>query len=110
MIPPEVIGYTAIGNIISRSYTLALIARVFCCYSDPCLSIPVVFTSSLEPEVEKEEVIEPPLGWSPMAYPVQTLMNLPPYMYHPVGGMVARNQGEGAQVNMRTDMTEIYMQ
>ena len=109
MIPPEVIGYTAVGNIISRAYYLTLIARVFCCYSDPCLEIPAVFVTYLEPEFEKEEKIEPPPGWNPMSYPVQTLMNLPPYIYQPTAGIMVRNQGEGVMVNMQTDMTENYL-
>ena len=34
-IPPEVIGYTAIGSIISRAYFLVLVAEMACCYSNP---------------------------------------------------------------------------
>ena len=37
VVPPTVIGYTAIGNIFSRSYFLALEAETFCCYSNPKL-------------------------------------------------------------------------
>lgn len=50
-VPEEVLGYTAIGNIISRAYFLLLIAEVHCCYSNPFVEVHVVLNNELEPDL-----------------------------------------------------------
>lgn len=46
--PLDAIGYTAIGNIISKAYYLTLIGQVSCCYSNPKLQILTTFISTLD--------------------------------------------------------------
>jgi len=60
------IGYTAIGNIISKSYYLTLIGQVGCCYSNPKILILTSFLSNLDQPQTEEEIKRPPPDWNPI--------------------------------------------
>ena len=99
MIPPTVIGYTAIGNIISRHYYICLEASTFCCFSNPTLEFHTILNNYYEPELEENELVQPPPDWNPIAYPVTMKPNIPIYRYSPEAAIVPLNQ-PGTQVNM----------
>lgn len=50
-VPLEVLGYTAIGNVIYRAYFLELVAEVNCCYSNPRISKHIILNNTIQPEV-----------------------------------------------------------
>jgi hypothetical protein len=92
IVPPAVTGYTAIGSIFCRVYYLVLVAEVGCCYSNPTLSIHTILNTPLEPDLQAEEQVQPPRGWSPLVAQPRVFTNLPPYVYQPLEGIVVRNQ------------------
>lgn len=53
-VPVEVLGYTAIGNIIYRAYFLDLVAEVNCCYSNPTVSQHVILNSTIQPPIDEQ--------------------------------------------------------
>ena len=89
----EYLGYTAIGNVISRSYFLTLEAEVCCCYSNPKIQLHTIFVTSLLPEIDEEENVQPPQNWNPIVAPPVALTNLKPYLYQPAIPGVIVNQG-----------------
>lgn len=82
-IPATLVGYTAVGNIISRAYYLCLMAEVNACYSNPTLMIQTTFVSTFEPELTEAEVMQPPEGWNPQVAPMKVIPQIPAYQYQP---------------------------
>ena len=103
--PQKVIGYTAIGNIISRCYFLVMVAEMNCCYSNPELEIPAVLISSLEPELDKDENRVPPAGWNPVVARPLAFVNLKPYIYNPEKSIQIKNQ-HGQPMMMEMEMID----
>lgn len=87
-----------------RAYYLTLVAETSCCLSSPSLPIHTLVLNSKVPAAEKEEMRDPPAGWSPITAMPKAFVNIAPYMYMPSNLLELRNQDGEVVAGMMQEM------
>lgn len=95
--------YTAIGNILSRTYFLLLKSDNNCFHSSPDALTPVILRANQDLAAEKDEKMQVPEGWDPVKFPQKSFTSLRPYIYLPSPSL-KHLSNRGTLVNVEIEM------